>query len=527
MNGYFQLFTDYNKTGIKVYPPTNGGEPLQYDDVKEYLDDRSVSFVPAVLNDALAEATGEVVILNETMCYPERESYRLTISKDRMKATAFFYAPSEGAELMTPREFIEDLAYRNVVYGINKDAIEDFFSHREYCKEFVVAEGLKTREGSNAKIEYLFKTNLRAKPTMREDGSVDYFNLNIISNVKKGDKLAILIPEDPGDAGQNIYGEVLNPHKVKGMKLKAGKNTKLSADGYEITAEADGHVTLQEGKVVVSNVIQFENVDVSTGNINYDGSVEVKGNVASGFSIRAGANIVVKGIVEGAKLKAGNDIILERGVNGMAKCEISAGGNIITKFIENAKVTAKGSITSESILHSTVASGTVITVLGKRGFIAGGRVVATDSITAKVLGSEMGANTLIEVGADPNVKVRLKELQKAVTESQKKLDTIRPTVSSVTKRLKQGAKLSPEQLRQAQQLITMDKILTSQIENNTMEIETLQQKLMDAKDAFVIVEGVAYPGTTIQIGDQINTLKTESQYCRFALKDGYVKAGPI
>ena len=527
MNGYFQLVTESDKTGIRVFPPKDGGDSLNYDDVKEYLDARGISFVPAVLNEALTEATGEVVVLNETGIYPERESYRLTISRDKMEATAFFYAPSEGAELMSPKEFLEDLAYRQITFGIQKEAIIAFFSAREYCKEIVIAKGRKTREGENARIEYMFKTNLRAKPTMREDGSVDYFNLNIISHVNEGDKLALLIPEDPGDPGQNIFGDILKPHPVKSARIKAGKNTQLSEDELLLTATTNGHVTLQEGKVVVSNVIQFENVDVSTGNIVYDGSVEVKGTVATGFKIKAGANIIVKGVVEGATLTAGNDIILERGINGMGKGEIVAGGNIITKFIENAKVNARGSITSESILHSNVSAGTEITVLGKRGFIAGGRVTAKDKITAKVLGSEMGANTDIEVGADPKLKLRIKELQQAVTDSQKKLESIQPTIDSVTKRLRAGGKLTPEQTRQAQQLMTMSKVLASQIEKNTNELADLQQRLAESKDAYVAVEGTAYPGTTIQIGDQVTTLKSEAQYCRFELRDGYVKTGPI
>ena len=527
MNGYFQLVVNDYETGIRIFPPTDGGDYVQYDDVKEYLDERGISFVPAVLNDALTEATGDVVVLNESFSYPERESYRLTISRDRMEASAFFYAPSEGAEMMTPREFLEDLAYREITFGIDKDAIISYFSNREYCKEIIIARGRKTREGSDAKIDYLFKSNLRAKPTMREDGSVDYFNLNIISNVNKGDLLAVMTPEDPGDPGENIFGEVLRPHPVKGAKIKAGKNTLLSDDGLELTADADGHVTLQEGKVVVSSVITFENVDVSTGNINYDGSVEVKGTVATGFSIKAGANIIVKGVVEGATLRAGNDIILERGINGTAKGDVTAGGNIITKFIENANVYAKGSITSEIILHSNVSAGTEITVLGKKGFIAGGKVTATERITAKVLGSEMGAKTIIEVGADPNMKKRLKTLQISIADAQKKLESINPTVEAITKRLRTGGKLTQDQIKQAQQLMTMQKALMAQTKKNTEELEGLQQKLSDSKNAYVVVEGIAYPGITIQIGDQLMMLKSESQFCRFELRDGYVKTGPI
>ncbi|WP_408070979.1 FapA family protein [Butyrivibrio sp. JL13D10] len=527
MNGYFQLITMPTATGIKIFPPTLEGESLNYDDVKEYLEERSISYRPAVLNEAVTEATGEIVVLNDNSTFPERESYRLTISRDRMQASAFFYAPSEGAENMTPKEFLEDLAYRNITYGIDTEAISEFFKSREYCKEIVIARGTKTREGCNARIDYQFKADLHAKPAMHEDGSVDYFNLNIINHVKKGAELAILTPEDPGDPGQNIYGEILNPHPVKTLKIAAGKNTYLSADGLVLFSDADGHVTLKDGKVTVSNVIQFENIGVSTGNINYDGSVEVKGTVASGFSIKAGANIVVKGVVEGANLNAGNDIILERGINGMGKGEIKAGGNIVTKFIENAKATAKGSITSESILHSNVAAGTEITVSGKKGFIAGGRVTATDKIVAKDLGSDMGATTIIEVGADPNLKIRLRELQKAVGESTKKLENIKPTVESITKRLRSGKALSPELTRQAQQLITMNKVLSSQIEKNSKEMAELQQKLADSKDAYVVVEGTAYPGITIHIADQQMTLKTESTYCRFELRDGVVKTGPI
>ncbi|WP_044912634.1 FapA family protein [Butyrivibrio sp. WCE2006] len=527
MNGYFQLITMPTSTGIRVYEPTDGGETLKYDDVKEYLDERKVSYKPAILNEAITEATGEIVVLNDNSCFPERESYKLTISRDRMEASVFFYAPSENAEYMNPQEFLNDLASRNIVYGIDQEAIFAYFSHREYCKEIVIARGTKVREGSNAKIDLQFNANLHAKPAMREDGSVDYFNLNIINHVHKGEELAILTPEDPGDAGSNIYGEVLRPHPVKPKKLVAGKNTYLSDDGLILYADTDGHVTVRDGKVTVSNVIQFENVDVATGNINYDGSVEVKGTVAAGFSIKAGANIHVKGAVEGASLTAGNDIILERGINGTGKGEIKAGGNIVTKFIENAKVSAKGSITSESILHSNVSAGTEIRVSGKKGFIAGGRVTARDKIIAKDLGSDMGATTIIEVGADPSIKVRIRELQKAIYDSTKRLENIRPTVEAVTKRLRSGSRLSAEQTRQAQQLITQNKILTSQIDKNSKELEELQQKLADSKEAYVVVEGTAYPGITIHIGDQQTTIKLESTYCRYELRDGKIKTGPI
>ena len=242
-----------------------------------------------------------------------------------------------------------------------------------------------------------------------------------------------------------------------------------------LTAEKAGHVTIKEGKVVVSDVLTVENVDLSTGNIDYEGSVVVKGVISTGFSVKAGSNIVVKGIVEGATLEAGADVILECGAK--AGGNITAGGNIIAKFVENATLTAKGSITSECILHSNVISGTEINVTGKRGFIAGGKVIAADKIQAKILGSDMGANTIIEVGADPQVKLRLKELQKNMAAAQKNLESIKPTIEGFSKMLKAGAKFTPDQVANVQKLMAMNKTLTKQLQDNSEEYSELMEKL--------------------------------------------------
>ena len=44
MNGYFQLVVTPKGTGIRVYAPTDGGQPLNVNDVRDYLDDRKIQF---------------------------------------------------------------------------------------------------------------------------------------------------------------------------------------------------------------------------------------------------------------------------------------------------------------------------------------------------------------------------------------------------------------------------------------------------------------------------------------------------
>ena len=319
MNGYFQLVITPKGTGIKVFAPTDDGQPLNVNDVRDYLDDRKIQYDVVVINDAVTKAEESVVIFTEAQILPEREGVKFDVSKDRMTVTAFFYPPSEGAELMTEKEVLDSLAYRKITYGVQNEAIHSFFEHRQYCTEIVVAQGQPVVQGKNAYVELHFKANLRPKPTLKPDGSVDYFNLNIINNVEAGQLLATLHPEVFGKPGINVHGETIKPAAVKASFIKYGKNTVLSEDKLTLTAEKAGHVTLREGKITVSDVLTVQNVDVSTGNIDYEGSVEVKGVVASNFSVKAGGNIVVKGIVEGATLDAGADIVLECGAKAGGK----------------------------------------------------------------------------------------------------------------------------------------------------------------------------------------------------------------
>ncbi len=525
MHGYFQLVITDKGTGIKVFAPTEGDDGLNINDARDYLDERKIQYDVVVLNDAVTKADGSVVMLNETQASPEREAVIFNVSKDHMSVTALFYPPTEGAGLLTEKEVLDSMAYKKFTYGVQTENIHNFFEHRDYCKEILVCQGKAIKQGQNASIEYHFNANLRAKPTLREDGSVDYFHLNLINNVNEGDLLATLHPEVPGEPGITVHGEQIKPASVKSTYIKYGKNTRLSEDKLQLFSEKSGHVTVKEGKVTVSDVLTLENVDVSTGNIDYEGSVEVKGVVASNFSVKAGGNVVVKGIVEGATIEAGSDVILECGVK--AGGNISAGGNVVTKFIENATISAKGSVTSECILHSNVSSGTEVNVTGKRGFIAGGKVIAADRVQAKILGSEMGANTSIDVGSDPQLKLRLKELQKNIATAQKNIESIKPTVGGFSKMLKAGAKFTPDQVANVKKLMEMNKTLSMSIQNDSEEYAQLMEKLQEAKEAVVLVEKTAYPGTTVNIGELSMIVKKPVQYSRFVVKDGDVRIAPF
>lgn len=531
-NGYFQLICGERGTSIKLIKPVEGGAPVTVREIMEYLVTHNVSYDTVALNKHVQdfEDSDEEEAVYQVNIEPSlqiRESYHLSVSQDKMTAIARFYPPSQGGERMTASEFKNDLAVKKIVHGINGDKIDAFFKKPVYCADFIIARGTPPRHGTDAKIEYFFETDLRAKPTLNEDGSVDFFNLNTINHCKEGDVLAQLYPEDVGEYGYSVFGERIRPRDVRRLYLRYGNNINISEDQCVLTAATNGHVSLVEGKVFVSNVFVVENVDNSTGNITYDGSVQVNGNVCTNFSVKAHGNIEVKGVVEGATLEADGDIIITRGMNGMARGVLKANGNIISKFIENSRVSAGGYVSTNSILHSDVSAGTEILVGGKRGFITGGRVSAAGLIKVKTLGSAMGADTIVEVGVDPRVKVRIQQLQKELTEFKKEQEQIHPVMAAMKEKMVQGVKLRPEQLKTLKEMLQRDKFIEEQMQKDMEEFNNLQERLEENSNARVEVAGDVFAGTKICISDVSMVVKNSMSYCRFIKENGDVKMTSI
>lgn len=522
-NGYFRLVNDGSGFGLQLKGPSGNGEGIKMGEVTDYLMQRGVVCDLSALRNAVAMGKDTVLHLGNTPCPVENMSYNLTIEEDSMKATVRFYAPSETGKKMSVSEFINDLSFRQIRHGIKEERISEALEKEEYCTDIVVAEGQPARQGTDASIEYFFNTDLKARPTVNEDGSVDFFHLNTINHCEAGDILARLIPADPGEFGWNIQGTKIKPRDVKNAALKFGNNIEISEDKTVLTAKVNGHVTLVEDRVFVSNVLQIENVDNSTGNIEYEGSVTVSGNVQSNFSVRAKGNIVVNGLVEGAYLEAGGDIIIARGMAGMSKGELKAEGNIVAKFLENTRVTAGGYVTTEAILHSTVMAGGDITVDGKKGFITGGKVCATNQVQVKTLGSPMGTSTIIEVGADPVIKTKYMKLQKDVAELQKVIKSLDPVIASYVQKRKQGVQLSQEQLKYLTSILKLREQKVPELDRITGEMETLQEIIEQQANAQVVVKGEVFPGVKIVIGDVSMAVQSSMKYCRFIKLRGDVK----
>lgn len=528
-NGYFQVGCTPNGTILKLFKPKDGGEAIDAKEATEYLSSHGILYNAGAIAQGIEELMAtpnkqdHLVLINKDMTSEIAESYVLKATPDKMTLSARFYPPSMKGAPLSAAEFKRDLEFKGVKYGIDEAAIDAFFKAKRYCEDIVVAEGRPVKQGQHAKIEYYFNTDLSMKPKLNEDGSVDFFNLNTYTQAKAGDILAKLIDEVPGEPGIDIFGAPVKPAEVKKKVLKYGRNIAISDDKRLLTAEVNGHVSLVEEKVFLSSVMELDNVGTATGNIDFEGSVLVLGNVNENFSVKAKGNIEVRGIVGGAVLETEGDIIIARGMNGMGKGTLKAGGNIISKYLENVEASAGGYIQTELILHSNVSAGTEIHVSGKKGFIAGGKAVAGNLISVKTLGSDMGADTIIEVGADPNVKIRMAELQKKIQECKKSIEQAKPVIATFAQKLQKGVKLSVDQKQYMQAVLTDSKQKEAELNEATKEYEELQSAFDQTNNARVEVTGDVYAGTKICISDVSMTVKDTLTYCMFKKEQGEVR----
>lgn len=527
-NGYFQIIDNNNKVEMKVYPPVGDGEKIKIEEVISYLELVGIRDYDLVrLNELIGSTEEKTETISTEMCYPIDEKVQVVVSADRMFAIAKFYMNSARGKRMTKDDIIFEIERQKVKYGIQEAIIEEFVNNPVYCRNMVVAKGKKPVEGKDAEIKYYFQTDRTAKPQLKEDGTVDFHNLNNISNIKAGDVLAELIKADPGEEGTDVFGAPVKPKKVQKLTLKHGNNLEVIDDGLKLISKVDGHATLEGDKVFVSNNFEVPaDVDNSTGDISYNGSVTVKGNVRTGFSIKADGNVEVFGVVEGAKIESSGDIIIHRGIQGMGKSDIRAKGNIISKFIESADVVVDGYVETDTILNSNVSAKGDVYVRGKNASLIGGNVRSSTLIEAANIGSPMGTATNVEVGTDPTIKDTIKNLKKTIEDKKAENVKVEQVLTVMRKKKDMGA-LEEDKVPMLQQL-TQNLILNNTaIKKAESELAEAEKELSEDVNARIRAIKAIHAGTRITIAGDYIIVHSDVIHSEYRRVKGEIRANPF
>lgn len=449
----------------------------------------------------------------------------IDVSKDGLQAYLMI-TEADGGKDITMEEVKLKLEEKNIAYGVDHEQILNIFENRLFDKKVLIANGQESQDGEDGKVKYHFHQGKKHKPKALEDGTVDFKDLNLITNVKSGQLLIEIIPPTDGVPGIDVFGKEISNKKGKKIKIAKGKNVVENEEGLKIYAATDGQVFLKNGKIEVSKVYEVPgDVDTSTGNIKFNGKVVVKGNVKSGFSVDADGDIEVNGVVESSTLIAKGNIILNRGVQGNNQAYLECSGNLIARYIENSTIKCLGNIEADCILHSNVVAGLNIIVSGKKSLIVGGHIRSGEEIRAKIIGSHMGTATNLEVGIDPNERIKYEEINEEIGEIEKNLSNLKKTIQLLTK-LEKESNLSRNKKEILIKSIKTNEYLQDKHSILSEEKEALEFKMQNLSRGKIHVSGIMYPGTKITILNAVRHVYDEISNSTLYRKEGEVVIGP-
>lgn len=321
------------------------------------------------------------------------------------------------------------LAEAGVTVGIDNDALLRL-SQYPGDEPVLVASGIPAVHGAPAKIEYYFRAGSQkaGQPLEMADGRVDYRELGYIENVTKGQVLATKTPPGLGVPGKNVLGEELPARDGKDVPLRAGQNTMISEDEMSVIALIDGQPKIDGSRISVQPIIVVAgDVDFSTGNINFQGSVKINGSVLPGFTIKATQDVEVGGMMEGASIESGGKVSVKGGVRQHSV--ITAHGDVTVRFVDSeSSVTTRANLmVVESAMHSTLTAGLAIKV-GKK--LIGGTAQAGEYVSGEQIGASGGTHTVIDVRSGRQTKV-IEQLQKAIGTLNAQLATVNQTFEAI------------------------------------------------------------------------------------------------
>lgn len=336
-------------------------------------------------------------------------SLRVVVSDDLIEGFVVCDALFEGDR----SAFAEALRVAGLAGPLDEAGVDDFLARRPVGECVRVVLGRLPSRGAECRLEYAFPS-LEPRRTPgdvegeREEFAVDYRESRMLERCNTGDVLVRKVGSATAVDGVDAYGRTLAADRGKDVKLSAGSNASLSEDGSSVIASIDG-VPVREpsGRIVVTPAVTVKNVDFKSGNIHFDGSVIVEGDVFQGFSVEATGDVSIKGSVENALIRAGGSITIGGGVRRHST--VRAALDVDARFCDSESIVEARRVLriAQNALQCELQGDEGVVIGGQ---LVGGRVQSWASIEVAILGCPHGSQTVVNVER-PNGALRVQALR--------------------------------------------------------------------------------------------------------------------
>lgn len=189
----------------------------------------------------------------------------------------------------------------------------------------IVARGERLQKGKNGFIEFLINPEVEKVTYEEVKGKADYRERYRFPLVKKDDLIALVHPPVTGIPGQSVTGKIIVPPAVKDATIRCGEGVTLREDGCKVAALKDGRLVASGNQIkVIDSLVHRGDVDLKSGNLRFNGDMQIFGNVMEGMKVEIQGDLYVEGNGYEAFMSAGGGVHV---TGNLVQCKIDGGLN--------------------------------------------------------------------------------------------------------------------------------------------------------------------------------------------------------
>ncbi|MDO9046962.1 MAG: FapA family protein [Methylobacter sp.] len=486
-----------------------------------FLDEKALSRLIQAYNNSNA---GFILEIGER----RDGEFIIKVSDDKMTARLTM-TPAYGGAPVTLEQIRQSLKEKGIVSGLITIAEIEAVLKEGQATDYLIAQGTPAVPGLDTQFHSLVPEMQERRPQINERGIADFRDLGNLILVKQGDPLMRRTLATEGKKGKNILGQILIPKPSQNTPFTSElKGSMFDPDDNDLLLSAIiGQPLLIPNGVMVSPTITVPQVNISSGNLSFDGTINILGDVMEGMKVYALNDIFVGGTVEAAEMEAGGNISIKGGVIGNSD---SSGASTLSM---GGKISCKGSVSARFAKYVSIEAGTSIVIEeysmnnqltamnqilvgkpgGKKGLIIGGSARAMMLIQAVSIGSDAGIKTYIQAGLNPHTQEQLNGIKREIEANEKNQDDIKKIIAFIENNPEKDKNGLLDKARR-----TLDN-LTIEIARHQADQENLLAEMSFAEYAKIVVERTIYNGVEIRIGDQIWKVQEERGKTVFRLID--------
>lgn len=449
-------------------------------------------------------------------CIPD-----ILLGTDMMTAKLKLQTDEAGQEF-TVKDLKELLVLKNVKTGIVDEAIREMIEHDIYNVYVEIARGKEPVRGKDGYFIFHVQNPDNVEgPKLLDNGEVEYVHTREYTIVEEGDLLAEYIPATNGEYGYTIDNTMRTPVRGKELPTLKGRGFRIEEGKYY--AALHGKAELTERGIQITNLLEVAgDVDINYGHIQFDGDVNIRGDVKSGMMIKATGNVEIKGHVGNCFIEAGKNITIYNGMQGKFSGKLKAGGDISCKFFENSQAVAGGNIIVRTVLHSTLEAEGKVKVEGRESIVLGGSVHAVQGLEISEAGNEMEVPTKLVAGVLPGTMARNAELVSIIRKIEEEVALL-DKAARIMERMTQ-TKVTRETAGRRMKIIQAKVIKTTELKKYREEKIRSEALISSGKDADVTIQNVIFPGCRVEIAGIGTDVKETLKHVKFVLRDGNIEA---